>query len=92
MTFDRSASIRERGARSLLPVPVAMAALGALLIVAGVLLSEPAMAQTTDQARQMRHFWHVFAAYAIAWILLFGWVVSILKRLRRVEERLGGGE
>jgi CcmD family protein len=39
---------------------------------------------------QMRHFWHVFIAYAIAWIFLFSWVVSILKRMKGVEERLGG--
>ena len=37
---------------------------------------------------EMRHFWHVFIAYALAWAILFGWVLSILKRLRRVEEKL----
>jgi Na+/proline symporter len=37
---------------------------------------------------EMRHFWHVFIAYALAWVILFGWVLSILKRLRRVEEKL----
>jgi CcmD family protein len=36
-----------------------------------------------------RPYWHVFAAYAIAWVLVFGWAVSIARRLRRVEERLG---
>jgi len=39
---------------------------------------------------QMRHFWHVFIAYAIAWVFLFSWVVSILRRMKGVEERLGG--
>jgi len=37
---------------------------------------------------EMRHFWHVFIAYALAWLILAGWVLSILKRLRRVEEKL----
>lgn len=37
---------------------------------------------------QMRHFWHVFAAYAIAWILIFGWAVAIFRRLKRVEDLL----
>lgn len=35
-----------------------------------------------------RAYWHVFAAYAIVWILVLGWVISIVRRLRRVEERL----
>jgi len=36
-----------------------------------------------------RPYWHVFAAYAIVWILVGGWIFSIVRRLRRVEERLG---
>ena len=39
-------------------------------------------------AREMRHFWHVFVAYATAWVLILGWVWSIVRRLRRVEEKL----
>ena len=38
-----------------------------------------------------RPYWHVFIAYAIAWVLVFGWLISIARRLRRVEERLGEG-
>lgn len=46
-------------------------------------------AQTSPEgARQMRDFWHVFVAYGLAWLLVFGWAVSIARRLRRVEERL----
>ena len=36
-----------------------------------------------------RPYWHVFAAYAIVWLLVLGWVISIVRRLRRVEDRLG---
>ena len=36
-----------------------------------------------------RAYWHVFAAYAVVWLLILGWVISIVRRLRRVEERLG---
>jgi CcmD family protein len=36
-----------------------------------------------------RAYWHVFAAYAIVWLLVLGWVISIVRRLRRIEERLG---
>lgn len=35
-----------------------------------------------------RPYWHVFVAYAIAWLLVVGWVVSIARRLARIEKRL----
>jgi CcmD family protein len=47
-----------------------------------------ARAQAPQPVPQMEDFWHIFIAYAIAWVLLFGWLLSILKRLRRVEEKL----
>jgi CcmD family protein len=48
-----------------------------------------AQAQTpTATPLEMRHFWHVFVAYALAWIILFGWIWSIVRRLRRTEARL----
>ncbi|MSR22682.1 MAG: CcmD family protein [Gemmatimonadetes bacterium] len=45
-------------------------------------------AQAQPGGPEMRQFWHVFAAYAVAWVLLFGWVASILRRLKKVEEKL----
>ncbi|MEZ4417899.1 MAG: CcmD family protein [Gemmatimonadota bacterium] len=33
----------------------------------------------------LRPYWHVFAAYAIAWVLVFGWIVSIARRLGKLE-------
>ena len=69
-------------------------AVGVLVLSATLLLlsTEPAAAQQTANpaatSPQMRHFWHVFTAYAIAWVLLFGWLVSIGRRLGRVEEKL----
>lgn len=51
----------------------------------------PTLAQGPAAANpEMRHFWHVFIAYAIAWVLVFGWALSIAKRLKKVEEKLGG--
>lgn len=35
-----------------------------------------------------RGYLHVFLAYALAWVLVLGWVVSIARRLARVEHRL----
>ncbi len=63
--------------------------------VLGVILlrASPAWAQAgTALGSQTlgRGYWHVFAAYALVWILVLGWVISIVRRLRRVEERLGG--
>ena len=64
------------------------------VFVLGVLLlrASPVWAQAgTALGSQTlgRGYWHVFAAYAIVWLLVFGWVISIVRRLRRVEERLG---
>jgi len=62
--------------------------------VLGVLLwqARPVWAQAGTALGQQtlgRPYWHVFAAYAIVWLLVLGWVISIVRRLRRVEERLG---
>jgi CcmD family protein len=57
--------------------------------VALVALADPTWAQAPDAAPlEMRHFWHVFIAYAIAWLLIGGWLFTIVRRLRKVEERL----
>lgn len=57
-----------------------------LFAVAG----EPLMAQAEalGQQRLGRAYWHVFAAYAVGWALILGWIVSIARRLGKVEERL----
>ena len=41
--------------------------------------------------QSLKPYWHVFIAYAIAWVLVFGWLIAMARRLRRVEERLGKG-
>jgi CcmD family protein len=50
-------------------------------------------AQATELGRQTlgRAYWHVFIGYAIAWLVVGGWIVSIARRLARVERRLNGG-
>lgn len=43
--------------------------------------------------RTLRDYSHVFIAFALAWLLLFGYVVSLGRRFARVEDglrRLGG--
>lgn len=66
------------------------------LVAVGLLLlftSDPGAAQemTTSGGlaqQSLRPYWHVFIAYAIAIVLVLGWVVSISRRLKDVEERL----
>lgn len=66
-------------------------------LFAGLLMavcSAPAWAQETGlpasgMAQQtLRPYWHVFIAYAVTIVLVLGWVMSISRRLKDVEERL----
>jgi hypothetical protein len=48
-------------------------------------------AQTDGQtlaSQNLRAYWHVFVAYVIAWGLVLGWLVSVARRLARVERSL----
>jgi CcmD family protein len=41
----------------------------------------------------MRGYWHLFIAFAVTWLLLFGYVVVLGRRFGRLErelERMGG--
>lgn len=44
--------------------------------------------QRAAPPRTLRDYTHVFAAFAIAWLLLFGYVVSLGRRWSRVEREL----
>jgi CcmD family protein len=37
----------------------------------------------------LRAYWHVFIAYAIVILVVLGWVISIGRRLKDVQERIG---
>lgn len=41
-----------------------------------------------SRAYPLRDYGHVFLAYALAWLLLMGWVVRIVRQMARVEARL----
>ena len=64
------------------------------IIVLLALLPQTALAQggpANPQAlagQSLRGYTHVFIAYSIAWVMVFGWVVSIARRLGRVEKAL----
>jgi CcmD family protein len=60
------------------------------LAVLGAAPSPVAALQATNLASQsLRPYGFVFIAYAIAWILVFGWVVSVWRRLSKLDARLG---
>jgi CcmD family protein len=48
----------------------------------GVLPGEQAPAPP----RTLRAYWHVFIAFALAWLFLFGYAVSLGRRFRKLEQ------
>ena len=38
--------------------------------------------------RTLRAYAHVFVAFAVAWVLLFGYVVFLSRKFRRVEDQV----
>ncbi|HEX8358485.1 MAG TPA: CcmD family protein [Longimicrobium sp.] len=62
----------------------------AFLIVA-LCLSAVVAAQAPEHAappRTLRAYWHVFAAFTFAWLMILGYAVSLARRFRRLEEKL----
>jgi CcmD family protein len=66
---------------------------GLLLAAAPITLSAQQAASQLPAAtlgsQDLRPYWHVFIAYTIVIVVVLGWVISIGRRLRDVEERLG---
>ena len=44
--------------------------------------------QRTAQARTLRAHWHVYVAFAVTWLLLFGYALSLGRRFGRLDEEL----
>jgi CcmD family protein len=44
--------------------------------------------QRTAPARTLRAHWHVYIAFAVVWALLFGYLLSLGRRFRRVEDEV----
>jgi CcmD family protein len=62
--------------------------------VIGALLALDASAVTAQTGGAagvggLRAYWHVFIAYAVVILLVLGWVVSIGRRLKDIQQRLG---
>ncbi len=50
--------------------------------------AEPALLERAAPPRTLRAYWHVFLAFALTWILLFGYVLSLGWRLGSLERDL----
>ncbi len=57
------------------------------LLVPLPLVAQQGASGLAGQSLRPYHF--VFLAYALAWILVLGWVVSIGRRISRLSDRLG---
>ena len=62
---------------------------GLLVAVGASALGAQELPGSGMATQSLRPYWHVFIAYAIAIVVVLGWVISIGRRLRDVEERLG---
>ena len=80
-----------RAARRFTPALLVAGAL-VLLIASPELLSAQSQASELGRQGLGRAYWHVFASYAVGWLLIFGWVIAMFRKLRRVEERLTAAE
>lgn len=69
---------------------VALAAVLVLVVggLDGLSAQEMGNLPQVQSTPSLRPYWHVFAAYAIAIVLIGGWAFSIARRLREVEDRL----
>jgi CcmD family protein len=63
-------------------------ALGAVFIPQGVLAQSGLPDPDAIAGQNLRGYTHMFIAYAIAWILVLGWVISIARRLGKVQKSL----
>jgi hypothetical protein len=81
LSYLRPASaVRALGLTLLVVVVVSLALGGATELIAQE-------SQLPDRVARgsLRPYWHVFVAYAFAWIVLFAWVVSIARRFARLD-------
>ena len=51
-------------------------------------LAGPTLPARAAPERTLRAYWHVFGAFALTWILLFGYVIALGRRFSRLEREL----
>jgi CcmD family protein len=74
------------------PVPSALAQATAPAVQAAPATAAPSPGAAAlpryTQPRTLRAYWHLFIAFAVAWLLVFGYTVSIARRFGRIEREL----
>lgn len=64
-----------------------------VLLVSAVALpaaaQQGAMPGAGLSGQSLRPYQFVFIAYALAWLLVLGWVIAVARRLARLDRRLG---
>jgi len=46
--------------------------------------------QASAPPRTLRAYWHVFIAFGLAWLFLFGYAISLGRRFRKLEREVDG--
>jgi len=64
------------------------ALVGALLLLPQAGFAQGMADSGALASQNLRGYTHMFIAYAIAWLIVVGWVISIARRLGRVERAL----
>jgi CcmD family protein len=72
----------------LAPWALSIGSLGALVALGADALAAQAGGAAAGVGG-LRAYWHVFIAYAIVILLVLGWVISIGRRLKDIQNRLG---
>jgi len=76
----------------LLPKRLLLRGLPVLLLLAVVvtpLVAQEAMPGSGLSGQSLRPYRFVFYAYALAWIFVLGWVISVARRMAKLDRRLG---
>lgn len=77
----------------LLPKRLLLRGLPVLLLLAVVaaplVAQEAAMPGSGLSGQSLRPYRFVFYAYALAWIFVLGWVISVARRMAKLDRRLG---
>lgn len=67
---------------------LASTALTLLITLAGAATVYAQLPGEALATQNLRPYQHVFIAYAVAWLLIFGWLVWVGRRLARLERSL----
>jgi CcmD family protein len=66
----------------------ASSAVFALVLAAPAVAQETALPGAGLAEQSLRPYAFVFIAYTVLWVFVFGWVVTVARRLARLERRL----